>query len=97
MSRERELLADRTAAHLTSHETTALALVNFNVVHKAFQLGLAEALRTHAPNPFNVPLGSSIREKLVPRADFWTELIERKTRHSLDSHPPLHVRLTALG
>jgi Zn-dependent protease with chaperone function len=35
MSRERELLADRTAAHLTSHETTALALMNFNVVHKA--------------------------------------------------------------
>src|SRR5205085_1143278 len=36
-------------------------------------------------------------DKLVPRANFWTELFQKHTPHPLDSHPALHLRVEALG
>jgi hypothetical protein len=44
-----------------------------------------------------LPLQSIIREKLVPNAEFWTQLFEQKLPHPLDTHPALRVRLEALG
>jgi len=44
-----------------------------------------------------LPLRSIIREKLVPNAQFWTELFEQKLPHPLDTHPSLRVRLESLG
>lgn len=96
VSRERELLADRTGAELTSPETMARALVKLQVVNEAFHLAVAGPGR-RPDNPFEAPLGAFIREELVPKAGFWTQLFEKTTPHPLDSHPALHVRLEALG
>ena len=97
MSRERELQADRTAAVLTSTATAARALVKFQVMSEAIQLGVAGANGQRLENPFEVPLGAFIREQLVPKTEFWQQLFEKKAPHPLDSHPALQVRLDALG
>jgi len=97
MSRERELMADRTAAALTSPETIGRALVKFHVINEAVQLGIAGARDQRLDNLFDAPLGTFIREHLLPKTVFWTQLFEKKTPHPLDSHPSLRVRLAALG
>jgi len=38
-----------------------------------------------------------VREKLIPNPAFWEELFQKQLPHPLDSHPPLHERLEALG
>lgn len=93
MSRERELLADRAAADLTSPGVMGRALVKVQVFSEAFN----RTLTGRAENPFAVPLAALVRDELVPRAEFWTQLFEQKAVHPLDSHPPLRVRLEALG
>jgi len=93
VSRERELLADRAAADLTSAGVIGRALVKIQVFAEAFNRTVAGK----APNPFAVPLVPYIRDQLVPRAEFWTQLFEKKAAHPLDSHPSLRVRLEALG
>ena len=97
MSRERELMADRTGANLTSPETTSRALVKFHVVNEAVQLGISGGRDQRKDNLFDAPLGAFIREHLLPKTTFWTQLFEKKTPHPLDSHPSLRVRLEALG
>lgn len=96
-SRHRELLADAKAAELTSPATAARALVRFHAVFEAFQLGLADAAGRAGENLLDLPVRAVIREKLVPKAEFWTALFEAHTPHPLDSHPALHVRLESLG
>lgn len=96
-SRKRELLADQKAAALTSSRTAANALVRFQVATEAFQRGLAEAIKNKIENPLNIPLQAVVREKLAGDSEFWNLLFEKKTPHPLDSHPPLNVRLGALG
>jgi Zn-dependent protease with chaperone function len=96
-SRQRELLADRKAAELTSPEITARALVKFHIVNEAFQFGFAEALRQKTGNPLDLPLPALIRDQLLPKDSFWSELFEKKSPHPLDSHPALHVRLASLA
>jgi Zn-dependent protease with chaperone function len=93
VSRSRELLADQQAAALTSPPTAARALVRFQVAVEAFQRGLQEAGR----NPLETPLTALVEEKLAGDAGFWTQLFEKKQPHPLDTHPPLQVRLAALG
>jgi Zn-dependent protease with chaperone function len=97
MSRQRELLADQKAAALTSPQTAGRALVKFQVVVEALNLGFADALRTAHQNPFELPLRQVITDKLVPKAEFWSQLFEKKIPHPMDSHPALHVRLESLG
>lgn len=96
-SRKRELLADEKAAALTSPRTAASALVRFQVATEAFRRGLADAIKNKIENPLNVPLQAIVQEKLAADTDFWNQLFEKKTPHPLDSHPPLNVRLAALG
>ena len=96
-SRDRELLADRKGAELTTPQTAAHALVRFQVAAEAFQRGLQSALKNRAQNPLDIPLQSIVQEQLATETAFWTQLFEKKLPHPLDSHPPLHVRLEALG
>ena len=96
-SRQRELLADRLAADMTSPETVARALVKFQIASEAFDLGFAAAVRDGAANPYNLALGPLIRERLLPAPQFWAELFAMRLPHPLDSHPDLHARLAALG
>jgi Zn-dependent protease with chaperone function len=97
ISRQRELLADEKAAAVTSAQTAGRALVKFQVVAEALNLGFADALRTADQNPFELPLRQVIAEKLVPKADFWLQLFEKRIPHPMDSHPALHVRLESLA
>jgi len=97
VSRERELLADQKGASLASAETSARALVKFHALLEAFKQGISEAIHDPGRNPLDLPLRSIIREKLVPNAQFWTELFEQKLPHPLDTHPSLRVRLESLG
>jgi len=97
ISRQRELLADAKAAALTSPQTAARALVKFQIVAEAFNLGFAEALRTADQNPLELPLRPVITDKLMPNVEFWSGLFEKRTPHPMDSHPALHVRLESLG
>lgn len=97
ISRQRELLADAKAAELTSPTAIARALVRFHAILEAFQVGLADPARRAEENPLELPVRALIRDKLVPRANFWSELFEKHTPHPLDSHPALHVRVESLG
>ncbi len=97
MSRQRELLADRKAAELTSPSTMARALVKFEVLTEAYRLGIAEASRNRTGDSISLPFHALIREKLIPRPGFWTELFQKKAQHPLDSHPTLQLRLDSLG
>ncbi len=97
MSRERELLADRVAASLTSAAVIARALVRFHVVAEAYALSIGGPLEKRPENPLEMPLAAFIREQLVPREAFWRQLFETRTPHPLDSHPALQVRLKALN
>lgn len=96
-SRSRELLADQKGAELTSPRTAAQALVKFQVLAEAFSRGLKEAVARHSANPLDLPLQAIIREKLFPETAFWSGLFKQHLPHPLDSHPPLGVRLEALG
>ena len=96
-SRKRELLADQKAAALTSPRTAANALVRFQVATEAFHRGLADAIKNKTENPLNVPLQTVVQEKLAADTEFWNRLFEKNTPHPLDSHPPLNIRLGALG
>lgn len=96
-SRKRELLADQKAAELTSPRTAANALVRFQVATAAFHRGLADAIKNKIENPLNVPLQAVVQEKLAADTAFWDQLFEQKLPHPLDSHPPLNIRLEALG
>jgi Zn-dependent protease with chaperone function len=93
MSREREFAADRVAAELTSPTVIGRALVKLHVFNEAFLRNAA----TGAANPFAVHLATYVREQLVPRNEFWTQLFEKKAAHPLDSHPSLRARLESLG
>lgn len=96
-SRARELLADQKAAELTSPQIAAQALLRFQVACEAFQRGLKEAVKDKALDPLNMQLQTIVQEKLAPEETFWTQLFEKRLPHPLDTHPPLHVRLEALG
>jgi len=96
-SRSRELLADQTAAELTSASTAAHALVRFQVAVEAFQRGLKDAVKNQSANPLELPLQTIVQNQLVAEPGFWTQLFEKKLPHPLDTHPPLNVRLEALG
>lgn len=96
-SRTRELLADQRAAVLTSPRTAANALVRFQVAVEAFQRGLADSIKKKIENPLDVPLQAVVQEKLAADTGFWNQLFEKNIPHPLDSHPPLNVRLGALG
>jgi hypothetical protein len=96
-SRKRELLADQKGASLVSPQVTARALVKFHALVEGFKHGIQAAVHDPTQNPLELPLRSIIREKLVPKTEFWTQLFEQKLPHPLDSHPALRVRLESLG
>ena len=96
-SRRRELLADSKAAALTSPQTAGRALVRFQVAVEAFQRGLKDSVKNQGPSPLEVPLQPIVLEKLAVEPAFWTQLFEKKLPHPLDTHPPLEIRLRALG
>ena len=96
-SRERELKADQVGARLTSPETLARALVRFHIFSEALRLGLLGQGSARLTNPYEASLAPIIRERLLPKEAFWTQLFEAKAPHPLDSHPALSVRLEALG
>lgn len=93
LSREREFVADRAGAELTSPTVAARALTKIHVFAEAFM----RTLKTKAANPFTVPLAGLVRAELVSNAEFWRNLFEQKSAHPLDSHPSLRLRLEALG
>lgn len=98
MSRQRELLADRHAAQLTSPAVMARALVRLEVFLAAFKLAVeGDGPGRRPADPYAVPLVPLVRDRLVPNAEFWTQLFEQKAPHPLDSHPELIARLAALG
>jgi hypothetical protein len=92
-SRERELLADRIAAELTSPAVAARALTKIHVFGEAF----GRKLESGTANPFATPLAAFVRSSLAAETAFWDRLFEHKATHPLDSHPALRVRLEALG
>ena len=96
-SRSRELLADQKAAELTSPATAAHALVRFQVAVEAFNRGLKAAVKSQVTNPLEMPLQNIVQEQLLAEPVFWTQLFERKLPHPMDTHPPLNIRLEALG
>jgi Zn-dependent protease with chaperone function len=91
------LLADQKAATLTSPQTAGNALVRFQVATEAFRRGLADTLKNKIGNPLDIPLPVVVQEKLATDTQFWNQLLEQKLPHPLDSHPPLNIRLEALG
>lgn len=97
MSRRRELLADAKAVELTSAEVTARALVKLQVVSEALRLGFADSARSAEDLTADLPVQAYVREQLIPNAAFWSQLFEKRVPHPLDTHPPLGVRLKALG
>jgi Zn-dependent protease with chaperone function len=96
-SRERELKADQVGARLTSPATQARALVRFHIFSEALRLSLIGQGGARLDNPYEASLAPIIRDRLLPREAFWTQLFESKASHPLDSHPPLNVRLESLG
>jgi Zn-dependent protease with chaperone function len=96
-SRARELLADKKSAELATPQTAARALVRFQVAAEAFGRGFQSAIKNRTGNPLDIPLRTIVREQLAAEPAFWAHLFEQKLPHPLDSHPPLQVRLEALG
>ncbi|MBI5771840.1 MAG: M48 family metallopeptidase [Verrucomicrobia bacterium] len=96
-SRQRELLADKKAAELTSPAIAARALVKIHVLIEAFQRQLHDTVTGGTASPLEVSLRSVVRAKLLPQPEFWTELFDKAAPHPLDSHPTLLVRLASLG
>lgn len=96
-SRQRELLADKKAAELTSPAIAARALVKIHVLIEAFQQQLHDTVTGATASPLEVSLLSVVRAKLAPKPEFWTGLFEKQAPHPLDSHPTLLVRLASLG
>lgn len=96
-SRAREILADQCGADLTSASTLGRALVKFQVFHETFQRLLRDAANGQVQNPLEIAWHSYIRTKILPEDAFWPQLFTKEMPHPLDSHPPLHVRLEALG
>ena len=96
MSREREFLADRAGAELTSAEIAARALIKTHVYTKAFT-ELVRKQTDGADDIFATPLAPFIKSTFGGGTQFWSDLMATATPHPLDSHPPLKLRLTALG
>ena len=98
-SRERELLADRAGAEATSARIMASALVKvhaFAGVWDGFQRASVEALRggkryRNASVTYAQAVGQQARASVLDG------IADRHTSHPTDSHPPLSVRLAALG
>jgi Zn-dependent protease with chaperone function len=97
MSRQRELIADRIGAQLTSTDTFARALVRFQVLAETLQRILKEPATGQPQNPLDIGWHTFISEKILPADPFWTQLAEKKISHPLDTHPTLLDRLEALG
>lgn len=93
VSREREFVADRVAADLTSPRVMAAALTKVHVFTEA----LTRRLRWQSETPFAGSLVPFVRAELVAQTAFWTKLFEKQSPHPLDSHPSLRLRLEALG
>lgn len=96
-SRQREFLADRAGAELTTPRTQGSALVRYHVVLEAFNRGLQEATISGTSNPFDVPASRIVGEKLAAVDAFWPALFHKRQAHPLDSHPTLDDRLAALS
>jgi Zn-dependent protease with chaperone function len=96
-SRTRELLADQKAAALAGVETAARALVKFHIAAEAFGRGVRQAVESQKGDALEMPVREIIRDNLAGDAGFWKELFDHKAPHPMDSHPPLHDRLRALG
>lgn len=91
-SREREFLADRVGADLTSPLTLANALVKVHVFGAAF----ARRIEFGKDNPFTMRLTEYVRSELLGRPEFWKDIFKQTMPHPLDSHPSLRLRLKAL-
>ncbi len=96
-SRSRELLADQQGGALVSPRTLVRALVKLQASVEALSRELVSPADREAPLPLDQALAATVREKLVHDSAFWSELLEKQLPHPLDSHPPLHERVEALG
>lgn len=99
VSRERELVADRGGARVTSAGTMATALVKvdaFSDLWVAAEHAMAEALREHRMSEN----ASVLFAELVVANASATHLVgldERRVADPTDSHPPLALRVATLG
>jgi Zn-dependent protease with chaperone function len=96
-SRKRELLADEKAVAITSPDIFARALLKIHVLSDAYVAGLHDMDNEPSPKHLSSSLLAIVREKLLPDPGFWAGLLEKSFPHPLDSHPPLRIRMEALG
>jgi Zn-dependent protease with chaperone function len=98
MSRERELAADAVGAKLTSPETAASALVKLHaIVPDWIDTARSATLSLRDGVPMgNLSARFADRAALGARVGHLSELMEERTPHPIDSHPPLKARLAAL-
>jgi len=97
VARQRELVADRTAAALVSPDAVARTLLKVEVFSEAFIRGLKQAIHERARNPFRASCSGTVRNELLSDDAFWKGLFDRQQKHPMDSHPALSERLAALG
>jgi Zn-dependent protease with chaperone function len=99
LSRDRELVADREGARVTSADVMATALVKVHAFSDAW--GAAETAMVEALRERKVYDNASILFADLAVANASPEhvvgLAERRLAHPTDSHPPLAVRLENLG
>jgi Zn-dependent protease with chaperone function len=99
LSRERELVADRGGARVTSADVMATALVKVHASTDAWSA--AEAAMVAALREGKIYDNASILFADLVAANASPEhlvgLAERRLAHPTDSHPPLAVRLESLG
>jgi Zn-dependent protease with chaperone function len=98
MSRDRELAADAVGAKLTSPETTASALVKLHaIVPDWIDTARSSIISLRDGVPMgNVSARFADRAALGARASHFSDLLDERTPHPIDSHPPLKERLAAL-
>ena len=97
-SRDRELAADAVGAKLTSREIAASALVKLHaIVPDWIDTARSAALSLRDGVPMgNLSSRFADRAALGARVGHLSELMEERTPHPIDSHPPLKARLAAL-
>ena len=97
-SREREFAADGVAARVAGALPFATALLKVAVAPPAWSLYLERAVENGATDP--PPAGAAVawlaaQAMQTPQPPDW--LARERTAHPVDTHPPLHARLDALG
>jgi len=104
ISRERELAADMVGAKVTSPRDFALAITKIIEHDSAWEQTCSNLLESPASDKVALPLPSEVFVEIAERQVRETsrtaqveQLEKEQLAHPTDSHPPLSVRLRALG